>query len=109
VLWLRYAEWYGLSPGLQRDDEPVSSQSTQALLCCSLIGGDLNQRDETIAKNSTGFRWIEIRRSARRARFRSVRPVSNLSDLRIRREAIGRSKPLFRSFITTSPQETELT
>ena len=51
---------------LQRDDDTIFSQSPPALYYWAPIADELKQRDEEIVKNSVRFRWIEIRRSARK-------------------------------------------
>lgn len=51
---------------LQQDDDTVFSASPEALYYWSPIADELKQRDETIVRNSVRFRWIEIRRSARK-------------------------------------------
>jgi hypothetical protein len=49
-----------------RDDDTVFSQSPPALYYWAPIADELKQRDEEIVKNSVRFRWIEIRRNARK-------------------------------------------
>ena len=51
---------------LQRDDDSVFSQSPEALYYWAPIADELKTRDEAIVKNSVRYRWIEIRRSARK-------------------------------------------
>lgn len=51
---------------LERDDDTLFSQSPEALFYWSPIADELKQRDETIVKNSIRFRWIEVRRNARK-------------------------------------------
>lgn len=50
----------------QRDDDSVFSQSPHALYYWSPIADELKERDEYIVLNSVRFRWIDVRRSARR-------------------------------------------
>jgi len=50
----------------ERDDDTLFSQSPEALFYWSPIADELKERDEIIVKNSIRFRWIEVRRSARR-------------------------------------------
>ena len=48
------------------DDDSIFSQSPEALYYWSPIADELKTRDEEIVRNSVRFRWIEVRRSARR-------------------------------------------
>lgn len=50
----------------QHDDDSIFSQSPEALYYWSPIADELKTRDEEIVRNSVRFRWIEVRRSARR-------------------------------------------
>jgi hypothetical protein len=58
---IRNCDW-----SLERDDDTIFSQSPTALYYWSPIADELKERDEIIVRNSVRFRWIEIRRSARR-------------------------------------------
>ena len=49
-----------------REDDAIFSQSPEALYYWAPIADELKQRDEEIVRNSVRFRWIEVRRSARR-------------------------------------------
>lgn len=51
---------------LDRDDDSIFSASPSALFYWSPIADELKDRDETIVRNSVRFRWIEVRRSARK-------------------------------------------
>ena len=51
---------------LDRDDDAIFSQSPEALYYWAPIADELKQRDEAIVRNSVRFRWIEVRRSARK-------------------------------------------
>ena len=51
---------------LKRDDDTIFSQSPEALFYWSPIADELKERDELIVKNSIRFRWIEVRRGARK-------------------------------------------
>jgi hypothetical protein len=48
------------------DDDSIFSQSPEALYYWAPIADELKTRDEEIVRNSVRFRWIEVRRSARR-------------------------------------------
>lgn len=50
----------------QQDDDSVFSQSPYALFHWSPIADELKERDEEIVRNSIRFRWIDVRRHARR-------------------------------------------
>lgn len=51
---------------LQRDDDTVFRESPPALYYWAPIADELKERDEEIVKNSVRYRWIEIRRNARK-------------------------------------------
>ena len=51
---------------LDYDDDSIFSQSPEALYYWSPIADELRTRDEEIVRNSVRFRWIEVRRSARK-------------------------------------------
>ncbi len=51
---------------LDYDDDSIFSQSPEALYYWSPIADELKERDELIVRNSVRFRWIEVRRSARK-------------------------------------------
>ncbi len=51
---------------LDYDDDSIFSQSPEALYYWSPIADELKVRDELIVRNSVRFRWIEVRRSARK-------------------------------------------
>ena len=52
--------------GIDRDDDSIFSESPDALVYWAPIAHELKQRDEEIVINSIRFRWIEVRRDARR-------------------------------------------
>lgn len=51
---------------VDQEDDSIFSQSPEALYYWSPIADELKQRDEAIVRNSVRFRWIEVRRSARK-------------------------------------------
>ncbi len=51
---------------LDYDDDSIFSQSPEALYYWSPIADELKVRDELIVRNSIRFRWIEVRRNARK-------------------------------------------
>ena len=51
---------------VDRDDDTIFSQSPDALVYWAPIAHELKKRDEEIVQNSIRFRWIEVRRNARK-------------------------------------------
>ena len=56
----------GTDWSVERDDDTLFSHSPEALFYWSPIADELKENDETIVKNSIRFRWIEVRRNARK-------------------------------------------
>jgi len=61
ILRINTCDW-----STERDDDTIFSHSPDALVYWAPIAHELKERDEEIVLNSIRFRWIEVRRSARR-------------------------------------------
>jgi len=51
---------------IERDDDSLFNHSPDALFYWSPVADELKENDELIVKNSIRFRWIEVRRNARK-------------------------------------------